>query len=157
MRGIGRIYDDFRSGVLEDDDEVAVLHGPAEIGYPAVTDAMVDIRATLSAAVHEAIVTAAFAADLTAIAKALFYQARTYRALLAAAASHGADGAALSRFEHWLAIGRVNQKRRDALAMLEAISALMAAGVPPLKVDYELADTAAWRAAIRNAGLPPSA
>src|SRR5258708_4117885 len=26
MRGIGRIYDDFRDGVLEDDDDVALLH-----------------------------------------------------------------------------------------------------------------------------------
>ena len=31
MRGIGRIYEDFREGVLEDDDEVAVLHGPEEL------------------------------------------------------------------------------------------------------------------------------
>ena len=34
MRGIGRIYEAFRDGVLEDDDEVAVLHGPEELGYP---------------------------------------------------------------------------------------------------------------------------
>ena len=34
MKGIGRIIEDFRDGVLEDDDEVAVLHGPEELGYP---------------------------------------------------------------------------------------------------------------------------
>src|SRR5882672_7236778 len=50
MRGIGRVYEDFRDGVLQDDDEVAVLHGPAELGYPPVTEAMVNIRATLAAA-----------------------------------------------------------------------------------------------------------
>src|SRR4029077_1266006 len=50
MRGIGRVYEDFRDGVLQDDDEVAVLHGPAEVGYPPVTEAMVNIRATLAAA-----------------------------------------------------------------------------------------------------------
>ncbi len=151
MSGIGRVYDGFRSGALEDDDEVAVLHGPAEIGYPAVTDAMVDIRATLSAAVSEDVVSAGFAADLTAIAKALFYKERTYRALLDAAAAAGADSGALSRFEHWLTTGRVHQKQRDALAMVRAIATLLAAGVLPLQVDYELANTAAWQAAIRAA------
>ena len=35
MSGVGRIYEAFRDGILEDDDEVAVLHGPEELGYPA--------------------------------------------------------------------------------------------------------------------------
>jgi len=35
MRGIGDIYEAFRDGLLEDDDEVAVLHGPEELGYAA--------------------------------------------------------------------------------------------------------------------------
>ena len=30
MRGIGRIFEDYRDGRLTDDDEVALLHGPAE-------------------------------------------------------------------------------------------------------------------------------
>lgn len=157
MRGIGRVYDDFRSGRLQDDDEVAVLHGPAEIGYPPVTDAMVNIRATLSAAVGEHVVAADWAERLVGIAKSLFYKERTYQALLAAAAASGLDAAALRRFAAWLPAGRVDQKQRDALAMLEAITALLAAGVPPLRVDYEFADTAAWQAARRAVGGPPSA
>ena len=32
MRGVGRIFEAFRDGELEDDDEVAVVHGPAEPG-----------------------------------------------------------------------------------------------------------------------------
>ena len=56
MKGIGRIYEDFRDGILEDDDEVAVLHGPEELGYPPLTDAMVNIRATLAAATRERII-----------------------------------------------------------------------------------------------------
>ena len=82
MRGIGRIYEDFRDGVLQDDDEVAVLHGPAELGYPSVTEALVNIRATLAAAVRDGIVAAGLADELTAIAKALFYKERTYRSML---------------------------------------------------------------------------
>ena len=50
MRGVGRIFAAFRDGELEDDDEVAVVHGPADTGYAALSDAMVNIRATLARA-----------------------------------------------------------------------------------------------------------
>ena len=43
MQGFGQIYHDFKSGVLLDDDEVAVLHGSEENGFLAINDAMVNI------------------------------------------------------------------------------------------------------------------
>src|SRR5262249_36970872 len=82
MKGIGRIYENFRDGVLEDDDEVAVLHGPEELGYPALTEARVNLRATLGAARRAGAISSELAAELTTIAKALFYKERTYDAVL---------------------------------------------------------------------------
>lgn len=154
MRGIGQVYADFRDGVLIDDDEVAVLHGPAELGYPPLTEAMVNIRATLAAAARDAIVAQPVADRLAAVAKALLYKERTWRAVLDAAAASNGDGAALARLAAWLPAGRVDRKRDDALHMVAAIAAHLAAQTPPLKVDYQLADTAAWRAARRE---PPTA
>ena len=147
MRGIGRIYEDFRDGVLTDDDEVAVLHGPAELGYPPVTEAMVNMRATLDAAVRDSVIAPPLAERLTTAAKALFYKERTWPTVLDAAAV--SDGAALTRLAAWLPNGRVDQKRRDALTMLDFIAAHLAAESPPLKVDYDFADTAAWQAVRR--------
>ena len=151
MRGIGQVYDDLRSGALTDDDEVAVLHGPAELGYPAVTEAMVDIRATLTAAVDGSILSAPFARRLVTLAKSLFYKDRTYLALFAAAA--GSDDVELDGFAAWLPSGRVEQKRRDALELVATIRRYLASRLPPLLVDYELAETAAWRAAKRRAEM----
>ncbi len=37
MTGIGQVYEQYRAGRLTDDDEVAVLHGPEEVGYVQVT------------------------------------------------------------------------------------------------------------------------
>jgi hypothetical protein len=147
MKGIGRIYEDFRDGVLEDDDEVAVLHGPEELGYPALTEAMVNIRATLAAAAVRKIISAGFAAELTAIAKQHFYKERTYQAILQTAVASGVNANDLSRFIAWLPQGRVDQKRLDALAMLHAIAANISERTPPLKISYKFANTAAWRAA----------
>src|SRR6516162_4304020 len=55
MKGIGRIFAGYRDGILSDDDEVAVLHAPKQLGYVAVTEAMVNIRATLDRAVAEGV------------------------------------------------------------------------------------------------------
>ena len=50
MIGVGLIYRWFRRFPLLPDDAVAVTHGPAELGSPPLSDAMVDIRRAISAA-----------------------------------------------------------------------------------------------------------
>lgn len=153
MKGIGRVYQAFRGGILEDDDEVAVLHGPEEFGYPGLTEAMVDIRATLAEAARCGIIPASLAVDLTDLAKALYYKHRTWPAILEAEAGLRAEP--LRRLAEWLPSGRVERKRLDALLMLDAIRAHAAAGVEPLRVAYRLAETVAWEAARRRAEAAP--
>jgi hypothetical protein len=152
MRGIGQIYEAFRDGVLEDDDEVAVLHGPEELGYPSLTEAMVNIRATFAEGVRRGVLAPEMEARLTEIAKGLFYKQRTYGAVLEAAAISGCPAAPLRDLAAWLPSERVDQKRRDAEALLDAIRAHLAAPPPPLWVSYTLAETVAWEAARRRAG-----
>jgi hypothetical protein len=151
MRGIGQVYQAYRDGILEDDDEVAVLHGPEELGYPALTEAMVNIRATLVEAQRRGILPPGTGAQLGGIAKALFYKHRTYDAVLRAAVEAGLPPARLREFGAWLPEGRIDRKRLDAEAMLDAIRAYLDAGAPPLQITYCLADTAAWQAVRRGA------
>jgi len=47
MKGVGLAYRLFKQGVLTDDDEVCVLHGPKEINFRPVTEAMINVRITL--------------------------------------------------------------------------------------------------------------
>jgi hypothetical protein len=147
MRGVGRIYQDLRDSPWQDFDEVAVTHGPAELGYPTETEAMVNVRATLDAAVRDGMLAPQLAARLTNIAKSLFYKKRTYEAVLRSADACGCAAPALRRFADWLPAGRIDQKRRDAEAMLDAIQRHLAAGPGPLRVTYRLSDTVAWQAA----------
>jgi hypothetical protein len=153
MRGIGRIYEAYRDGVFEDDDEVAVLHGPEELGYPPLTEAMVNIRETLAEAARHDIIPAETATRMTEIAKTIFYKERSYEAMLRAAADTGLPSALLCAVAEWLPVGRIDRKRLDAEAMLDAIHAHLASGRRPLKVSYTLAETVAWEAA-RRVGLP---
>ena len=150
MKGIGHIYRQFHTGRLTDDDEVAVLHGPAEIGYVQVTDAMVNVRATIDRALQLGVVEPAFAARLVSIAKSLFYKDRTYEAILKAATEQGLAPKLVGRFASWLPGGQVDQKRIDASEMLEAMTAHISSGVIPLKVSYEFSHTFAWEEARRR-------
>ena len=149
MVGIGRIYKAFRDGILEDDDEVAVLHGPEEIGYPAITEAMVNIRATLDAAVATAVLDPVLAVRLTDIAKALFYKERSWDTILRRAAGGGLP-APLDNFAVWLRASQVNQKSADALRMIAAIRTHLAAGDVPLRVQYQFHATGYHRVASRT-------
>ena len=47
MEGVGAVFELYRDGIFEDDDEVAVAHGPAETGFVSASEAMVNIRQTL--------------------------------------------------------------------------------------------------------------
>ena len=44
MRGVGEIFERYRDGVLEDDDEVAVSHASADHAYRELSVAMVNLR-----------------------------------------------------------------------------------------------------------------
>lgn len=127
MRGIGCIYEAFRDGVLEDDDEVAVLHGPEELGYPPLTEAIVNMRATFDEAMRAGVLAPDVATLLTAIAKSLFYKERTYDAVFDRAATLGLLVGPLRDLAAWLPANRIDQKRRDADALLTAIHAQRAA------------------------------
>jgi hypothetical protein len=148
MTGVGRVFAAYRDGILTDDDEVAVLHGPKELGYPAVTEAMVNIRATLDKAVTEGVIDARLALRLTAIGKTLFYKERSWDAIARLAADSWAQ-TPLADLAHWRRGGQVDQKRVDALEMIAAMRAHLAVGVKPLTVSYRFQDTGYHRAAAR--------
>ena len=154
MKGVGQIYQAFRDGILDDDDEVAVLHGPEELGYPALTEAMVNIRATLAAAVRDGVLEPSTAEALTSIAKAMFYKGRTWRAVLRLAKEQGLARAPLQNLAAWLPQAPAGQKLGDALAMAAAVREHLTAGVSPLRVSYRLADTIAFKQARRRDGAP---
>lgn len=152
MVGVGWVFEQFRSGALCADDEVTVAHATAEHGYRRTSEALVDIRATLRAAVEAGICDAALADRLVAIARAQFYPDRTWPGLLRAAraAAGGGDLRGLEALERWLPAGRVDQKRRDALEMIEVMRARRAEHPGPLQVDFAFQHTDIWERALHT-------
>ena len=151
MEGVGAIFQAYLDGHLEDDDEVAVIHGPAELGYPQLSEAMVNIRRTLSDALADGIIGNPCREQLERLAKELPYRERRYATVLERGRESGLSVAELGRFKEWLPRGRVDQKREDALAMLRLIRRRAASGWSPKDVAFHLEQTTLWRQAIARA------
>ena len=150
MVGVGRIFEAYRHGALEpfaepfeDDDEVAVLHGPPELGHRALSEALVNVRCTLARATEQGVIEAATRDRLIRTGKALFYQERTYEAILSRATGSECIGE-IERLRAWLPRGKVDQKRADAILLLHALQAAKPAGSG---ARYTLAETTLWERA----------
>ena len=152
MVGIGRIFEAFRDGVLEDDDEVAVAHCNAEMGFRATSEAMVNIRQTLAAAVAAGIVRESTRDALVDIAKRLFYPERVYPAILHAALDARLPADEVAALRGFLPRGRINQKRDDALLLLRTLRARAESGFGTQAVNFRFEATEFWCRAQRAAG-----
>jgi hypothetical protein len=123
MEGVGAIWRDYASGTLEGDDEVAVLHGPAESDWLSLSESLVNVRATLAAAEAAGVLDSAAAAAILQAARTMFYKERRWKVILAA--SEDAEPAVLAGLANWLPAGRVDRKREDARLLLERVQALL--------------------------------
>ena len=121
MIGVGKIYEDYRDDILEDDDEVAIVHGPAEIGYVCLSEPMVSIRATIEEAVACQTVSISQGAMLIERAKNLHYRSRTWQAVLDETGSILND-CETENLKNWLQSGCVDLKRNDAVLMLQTMA-----------------------------------
>jgi hypothetical protein len=151
MRGVGRIYQIFKDGPSNSDDELAIAYEAGPNGCRKLSEAMVNIRATLDAAHRAEVISDATRQVLMAAGKALFYQRRTWPTLLKAGEDEGADYAELNALCRWLPTGRIDQQADDAVAMLREMRRFLVTRPPPQQVCWSLANTARWEAAKRHA------
>jgi hypothetical protein len=144
MVGVGAIFEAYRDDILEDDDEVALVHGPEDTGYRAGSAALVNIRATLDKARIAGVLDGETATALVRIAKSLHYAERTYAALLERALDEGLAKSMLERWRRWLPSGAIDQKHADAVAMLHAMRSCLDAGSAPGPVNFVFEDALWW-------------
>ncbi|HJT11870.1 MAG TPA: TfuA-like protein [Dongiaceae bacterium] len=143
MVGAGVIYRAYRRGTLIDDAEVAVLHGPPELGYPSVTEALVNVRANLSRA--RGVLSNEARKRLLQSALAIYYKDRTWERILAKAVAEGVASDEAARLKVWLKNNSFDLKRRDAGALIRLMKAREATFDQPLRVSYAFEDTSFWQ------------
>ncbi len=146
MIGVGEIYRAYRDGGLEDDDEVALVHGPEEVGYVSLSEAMVNVRATCAAAVQAGVVSPEQSTQIVETAKAAYYKDRTWETIFAGVPASLLDHDTRSAIAGWVANNKVDQKRRDALALLHRMASgdIAATGEPRFR-EFRFEHTALWQ------------
>lgn len=110
MIGVGSIYEMYRSGEIDGDDEVAVAYCPSS--YHPVSDPLVNIRFMLRAAIVQKAVSRTDADLIIRTLKETYFPLRTFQLVLTMCPS-------LASF---LKSERFDQKRDDALLLLSTIA-----------------------------------
>lgn len=122
MEGVGAIFEAFRDGVLNDDDEVAVVHGDASSGHRVMSDAMVNLRAGLRTARDRGLIGEATRARLEELAKGRFYAERSWSLLLSDGQKAGLAAAELEALRQYVRSESPDAKRDDALELLRRLA-----------------------------------
>ena len=120
MVGVGRIYAEYAAGTTVDDADVALLHAPQELGYKALTVPLVNVRSTLDKLEARGELSPPVRLALESTAGKQFFKGRTWPTIVAHTDLPGIDRQELLQF---LRKNEVDQKREDALALIEAVRA----------------------------------
>lgn len=142
MRGVGAVFEAYRDGRINDDDEVGLVHGPEELGYMPLSEPMVNIRATCALAVEHNILSSSLADEVCKIAKADFYKDRTWDRVMNALASADVSNLDVPMFAKWIADNALDQKKLDALALLNELNEEVLS--KPFKAEFEFIVTEFW-------------
>ena len=120
MIGIGKIFELFKYGKLDADDEVAVTF--SQDLYQLQSEAMVDIRYNLYLSLRKGVIDKETKYALTKVAKNIYFPFRTYQNIVEETIKRFPkleDKA--SRFEAYIVDNRKSLKERDALKLIEYI------------------------------------
>jgi hypothetical protein len=153
MEGIGEIFRGFAAGELERDDEVAVAHALPEERYRPLSVAMVDIRATLEAAMATGIVARETGEAMIEIGQTLFYPDRCYPRILGEAKACKLSEIELVSLERALPALRVDRKKADARLLLETIAERLENPLAEKPVRYGFPHTDAFAFVCESANV----
>ncbi len=118
MVGVGRVFEEYRSGRVEGDDEVVLSFDP--FTQQPLSEPLINIRLNLQVACDRGTITPAESARLLDEVRREFYPRRTYEVLFAKAREvlKSVDARAL---EDDLRRAAVDFKRNDAIMLLKAV------------------------------------
>ncbi len=112
MEGVGEIYEAYRHGELESDDEVALIFDP--YSFEPLSEPLVNIRHNLKIALKEGVLDEGSSQALLQEAMSLYFPDRTYVKIIDACKGRVAEEL-LERFKMFIDIERSDLKKEDAI------------------------------------------
>lgn len=124
MIGVGRIYEMYRDGIIESDDEVAVTFDAETLEPLSVP--LVNVRMTVEKAKEMGVLSEEQASAVVDITRKIFYPERNYKDIINGCVKKGivADSEKERLFDFFRK-HEVDVKRQDAILVLEKIKELL--------------------------------
>lgn len=145
MIGIGDVYRRYVSGEFDDDGDVAQLHGPAELGFLALSEPLANIVATLETLEAEKLISPEECSALNQLARKLHYKERGYPRLFEAAKLATDRTAFLTA---WSAKNAKDRKAEDAALLVEWLIAAPRQRERP--ANFAFSETSQWLALLEE-------
>lgn len=124
MIGIGRVFELYKNKSVESDDEVAVICDPRT--NEALSEALVNIRATIEKAVEESVLTVEEGKLFLETATGIYYPDRIYDHFIDLLKNETASSDSVSKFEEWILNGNAKDiKKEDAVSALKYVRDLV--------------------------------
>jgi hypothetical protein len=152
MVGFGWVYRAFRRGVLQDDDEVCVLHAIPELNFDALSEAMVNIRYSLRKMRHRGQISRGSELRIASSLKQLHFSERNVPAIRSAF-EHEFGNRGTAKFDLYEG-AKVDIKSLDAELMLSAVSSGLTASASG---TWEFPATSHWlyQFLMQTSDIPP--
>lgn len=120
MIGIGEVYQSYRDGIIESDDDVAIVFNPET--HELLSEALVSMNHNFQMAEKEGIITSSDVKNLYETAKKIYYPQRTYIRVLK---DSNLEDDKKKELEDYLANNGIDIKAEDAKKVLEYIKELL--------------------------------
>lgn len=140
MIGVGKVFEAYRNGKIQDDDEVAISHGDANLGYRETSDAMVNIRDAVSAALEAKLIAVRDAEAFLTIAKGIYFPERTWAQLFEIAGEQGVCPKSIAEMNRFRRT-HPPVKKRDALELLDRLAEFSKSAPEPFRANFTLEHT----------------
>lgn len=119
MVGVGRVYNDYSRGIIESDDDVAVVINPET--FEQLSEAFISMNYTFKAAMAKGIINKSDFETLIKTAKSIYYPKRNYNKVLKEADIEDERKKLLQKF---LKDNTIDVKKEDAIAVLKFVKNL---------------------------------
>jgi hypothetical protein len=126
MVGIGRVFELYKSGRIDADDEVAVTFADGD--FHLQSEAMVDIRYNLFLARKKGVIGERTKKALAKVAKSTYFPHRNYQDIIEQTKRKHPDLADIDAFSGYIAANRKSLKEMDAVKLIEFFKARIDGG-----------------------------
>jgi len=124
MAGIGRVYALYADGTVTADDEVTLLHGPADAGYVPLTEALVNVRLNVQDFIAEGLIDQQFGHALITAGRTVHYKDRTIETIgeVLLCQDHGKSKSQWGQLRQLWQDRAIDWKAQDAADLLDQLA-----------------------------------